>query len=64
MINRFVSDECVVKEEVMGKVKVLDYHIHSDSSRNLTQFIQPMQSDLSPCPIDGKEVKELTDVSD
>jgi hypothetical protein len=33
----------------MKKVKVLDYHFHSDSSRNLTQSIQPMQSVLSPC---------------
>jgi len=64
-ISRFVSDELIVKEEVMKKVKVLDYHFRSDSSRNSPQFIQPMQSDLPPCPIDGKEAeKELTDVPD
>jgi len=49
----------------MKKVKVLDYHVHSDSSRNLPQFIQPMQFDLSPCFVDEKEVeKELIDVLD
>ena len=32
VINRFVSDKFIVKEEVMKKVKVLDYHNHSDSS--------------------------------
>jgi len=48
----------------MKTVKVLDYHFHSDSSRNLSQFKQPMQSDLSPCLVAKKDVKELTDVSD
>ena len=43
---------------------VLDYHFHYDSSRNWPQLIQPMQSDLSPCPVEGKEAeKKLTDVS-
>ena len=37
-INRFVSDESIVIEDEMKKVKVLDYHFHSDSSRNLPQF--------------------------
>jgi hypothetical protein len=48
----------------MKKVKVLDYHFHSHSSRNLLQFRQPMQSGLSPCLVTEKQVKELTDVPD
>jgi hypothetical protein len=64
-INRFVSDESIEKEVEMKKVKVLDYHFYSDLSRNLPQFIQPMQSVSSrPCLVDGKEAKELTDVPD
>jgi len=47
-INRFVSDESIVIENEMKKVKVLDYHFHSDSSLNLLQSIQPMKTaDLS-----------------
>ena len=49
----------------MKKVKVLDYHVHSDSSLNLPQSIQPIQSDLSPCIVDEIELEEeLTDVPD
>ena len=40
----------------MKKVKVLDYHFHSDSSRKLSQLMQPMQSaDLSHCFVDEEE---------
>jgi len=47
----------------MKKVKVLNHHVHSDSSRNLPQLIYSMQSDLSTCPDDEQESeKELTDV--
>ena len=62
MINK-AGRELIVKEEGIKKVKVLNHHVHSDSSRNLPQFIQPMQSDLSPCLVDeiGAE-KKLTDV--
>jgi len=54
--TQIVSDESIVKEEEMKKVKVLDYHFHSDSSRKLSQLMQPMQSaDLSHCFVDQKE---------
>jgi hypothetical protein len=57
------SVESIAKDEEMKKVKVLNHHVHSDSSRNLQQFIQPIQSDLSPCLYDEIEAeKELTDV--
>jgi hypothetical protein len=46
MAKKIVSDESIAKDEEMKKVKVLDYHFHSNSSRNL------MQPDLSPCPDD------------
>ena len=48
------------EEEEMKKVNVLDYHVHSNSSRNLEQFIQLMQSDLSPCFVEEEADKELT----
>jgi len=61
--KQIISDVSVTKEEEMKKVKVLNHHVHSDSSRNLPQLIQPKQSDLSPCPDDEQESqKELTDV--
>jgi len=36
-------DEFIGKEGEKKKVKVPDYHFHSDSSRNLPQFIQLVQ---------------------
>jgi hypothetical protein len=56
-----VSVESIAKDEEIKKVKVLNHHVHSDSSRNLPQFIQSIQSVLSPCLVDEIE-KELTDV--
>jgi len=47
----------------MKKVKVLNHHVHSDSSLNVSRLIEPMHYDLSPCLADGNVVeKELTDV--
>ena len=61
--KQIVSDDSLVKDEEMKKVKVPNQHVHSDSSRYLQQFIQPIQSDLSPCLFDGIGAeKELTDV--
>ena len=42
------SVESIAKDEEMKKMKVLNQHVHSNSSRNLQQFIQPIQSDLFP----------------
>ena len=50
--KKIVSDEFIAKDEEMKKVKVPNHHVHSDSSRNFLQYIQPMQSDLSPCLVD------------
>jgi len=63
VINK-AGRELIVKEEEIKKMKVLNHHVQSDSSRNLPQLIySSMQSDLSPCPDDEQESeKELTDV--
>ena len=50
--KQIVSYAFIVKEEETKKVEVLNHHFHSDSSRNLPQFIQPIQSVLSPCLVD------------
>jgi hypothetical protein len=54
-----------VQEEEMKKIKVLDYLVHSYSSRNVSQLIKPMPFVSFSCFANGKEVeKELTDVPD